>query len=741
MKPTETDIKGVCKAKDTIAVFAAVIVLTLATIYYLMRIGFDNPIGPLLKVVTVSFWVLFSPQGFRFIRNRFNMFRQEAWFTTDAFAVLVALFLLVLAGVLVQFINVNFIVLFSIAGLCLALVTLARWLMDDTKKISALFLAFAGLIGIWVAAFIWGQDYQSPILLERLIFGGIATRDAMFQIAVANMVRYYQTASTGLYGTPFLAYHTGSHWIFVQLASLLNVSSFDFYQLGYPVMFIPLLFYSLLSFAIDLRPKVNSDRWQLELRRDGWFWCIFVAGTVGVIPLSLQSTLWGSFFVLISESYCVAIAVIFLTLSLFISFNIEPLKNGRVRLGDVLFLFLLAPLMVAVSGFIKISVMLVMYGVLGYLLLRLRLYRNRFYLVSFLLLTLLCSVLYWLIHFPESISISLFDFERTAIRPADWLPYWPLVNFLGVWLFVGLRFQSSGIRTIGDVRQAFLGRTLVDVEIVLVTAVISVLPGLLLYIPAFNAVYFSDSQRWLPLGMLLGYATAFSMTGNPLASIPFKPITNLRISQIAQLLFAATIAYTTINNGLLVGRSFLHRYVTERNSIENNYAVMAQLHHAILTFNISQIEAVVANEVVPLFASSQQQALNKEKGYAIVQALLDLNDKLSPMEKKQTALFIPKSNTLYWNLVGDCYATPFVAPALSGLAQIQGLPLPTCKDPHDFGYWAYDSELQNEKPLAANDSTGICERARTLHFSRVEILDMDSTGHIIERLLDCQSSL
>jgi hypothetical protein len=108
-------------------------------------------------------------------------------------------------------------------------------------------------------------------------------------------------------------------------------------------------------------------------------------------------------------------------------------------------------------------------------------------------------------------------------------------------------------------------------------------------------------------------------------------------------------------------------------------------------------------------------------------------------EKRVTLLYIPKSNRAYWDLldisgpdlVGRpqfAWAIPFVAPALSGLALLDGLPNPE-DIPIDGGY-GYGFYPRVKEPRRPSDQTrdAFCRKASGMGFRRILVLDGGPDG-------------
>jgi hypothetical protein len=116
--------------------------------------------------------------------------------------------------------------------------------------------------------------------------------------------------------------------------------------------------------------------------------------------------------------------------------------------------------------------------------------------------------------------------------------------------------------------------------------------------------------------------------------------------------------------------------------------------------------------------------LRQDPPYRLLTALHEL-DRLPLQEKRQTALFIPRANRAYWDLVSDP-TNACLAPALSGLCMVDGLPLKPAAAPGHCCYNRYSRAGQGFIP--DDDTEGILRRARDLGFRKVLVVEMDTEG-------------
>jgi hypothetical protein len=146
-----------------------------------------------------------------------------------------------------------------------------------------------------------------------------------------------------------------------------------------------------------------------------------------------------------------------------------------------------------------------------------------------------------------------------------------------------------------------------------------------------------------------------------------------------------------------------------------------------------------AADILRQTATGVESRMNGEKR---ILAVLSKLDELPLAEKRRTLLFIPKSNLQFWDLLHGPYwpkEGPFVAPALSGLAMIDGLYLPAQDDPwigHGYNRYSRSRASQSQPPLS-EFVPALRKRCAELGFSRLIVIDADSRGMPIRRNFDC----
>jgi len=122
---------------------------------------------------------------------------------------------------------------------------------------------------------------------------------------------------------------------------------------------------------------------------------------------------------------------------------------------------------------------------------------------------------------------------------------------------------------------------------------------------------------------------------------------------------------------------------------------------------------------------------NFKKEYELVTMLYDLSEK-SQLFKRETAIYIPKTLDIYWDISCDSHMPPFIAPGITGMAMIEGLPFLDKNSCYthllEYGYADYYSAGKQAEYIEMSRDE-ICERAKKEGFVRViEITENNEVG-------------
>lgn len=128
--------------------------------------------------------------------------------------------------------------------------------------------------------------------------------------------------------------------------------------------------------------------------------------------------------------------------------------------------------------------------------------------------------------------------------------------------------------------------------------------------------------------------------------------------------------------------------------------------------------------------------LKLHERYKLIEKLRELSQ-LPISKKRKTLIYIPKSNELFWKSLKRCKSIPFLAPAISGIAMLAGLPDVECETLY-YGYAVYKDSSGID--VCRGEAETICRQAVSKGFSEVIILDEDVSGDLVFRKLGCVGS-
>src|SRR6476620_7383322 len=340
-----------------------------------MRIGFDDPLLPVARTVALALFTFSFPATVRG--------SDRSWWSSYPFLWIVALMVAAALARILSATGVNAFPVVAVVGVISYAIVFVRWLpRASVWRTLALFIG-CGAVSVWASGVVWGRNYKNPLFYETFILDGKVHHDSLPLMAIANMLRTYGAASTGIDGLNYIPYHWGTPWLIGQLANLLGAHVLDFYQRGFGVTMIPLFFGGTLAFAVATRKLRNGPDADDDLRNDFRFWFVFLAAFLGIIPISGLDAMgaWTSN-LLISESYTVAVPCGLLFLATVLVFyastnNRDTAPASRRRsIANSAFVVVGIPVGLVLLGFLKISLMVLGFALAIYALFRLRLYRR-----------------------------------------------------------------------------------------------------------------------------------------------------------------------------------------------------------------------------------------------------------------------------------------------------------------------------------------------------------------------------
>lgn len=740
-------------ARLTAAIFASVVAGVLTGLYVAARIGLrDNSVAVALETLSLSLFVLFAPPIFRSLVGLLGLKPDGSWLSSDSAISLAAFLVLPITGFAGRSVGVTALTAFEVLGFAFFAVSFLGWLRGSGIGRSLLFLLLSLLFGLWVAGAVWGSGYQNPLYEEALAAGYYLSKDILLNASLSGMIQTYGIPSTGLDGLIYCSYHWGAYWCFAGIGEILRMDTIKFAQLGFPVIAIPFWLSRLLIFVVEVREVVSDGRITGKLRSHYAFWLVFFTGMIGFLPTeAARNMALGGDLHFISVTYTVGLAWCFGVLSLVVSVWRRSAKPPGILTATDHVLICTIPMLLFAVGLMKISLMFLLVAIYAYLFFRLRLWRFRTPIVSLLLSALMLVIAVKLTTNPGSGFAHIYPFGFFISNVAfAWKPFFLMFFYFWSWVFIIWRFYQSSVTRLGDLTEAWREKRIVDAEVVAVACLAGTAPAFLLAIPGGSGIYFMDFQNWFSLGLLLANIDAVQKKVVELFVGPQEGHFDWRHVPLAYVLFFV-VGIGWIGCLLTNGSQAVFRMVSSNVAIRCALAgtnspnfICGRMEQRVAKESGGMawlsLWNLLANERVPLFNEAQQN-LEKNPRYKIVQVLKDLRA-LPPEERKKTLIFIPQSNRAYWDLMPVCAAVPFIAPAITGMALIDGLPSADCPVRSDTlinQYAVYRLKSHEDRPLDP-DEAGLCNRVLSEGFDRLITVDADSGNASSVRHVACSQT-
>ncbi|MBP7860914.1 hypothetical protein KA183_04470 [bacterium] len=598
-------------------------------VFSISRIGFSLDLTIVgMKCLSYLALLLLLPA---FARKIFPTKHRTTFLTSEPNAIIIILLLHLL---LLPFKELILTPGFYLIGIPLLLWAFLQIEISNFKKNDFFFFTVIFVVGVILALFLFASPYHNSLLLERVpvqkfISSGSGVIDTYYHSAIVSMISVYGVISTGLSGIPYHAYHSGSHLLFSCLCKILNIDSLSFYQIGYPLIVIPLLLKSILVFVRSYQPTEASKFSEVYNVSS---LLILAAGLTYILPekLGLPLGLWYSAYN--SESHSLGLAYFFL---LFAALNciVREHNSAILKFASLIPLIFLLPLLI----FTKTSTGAVAVLLIIYAFLRFGGYRN-FELTFAFILGLIGAALAYK---PVADYVATYEGAFTFIFLGfykKWFVFpWIFVHFIVIYSWstavIILELKRNCIHSLSSLVIALKEKKLISSEVLSILIVFGTIPGIM-NIAGSNAMYFLEMQYFLGfvlLAMLL-------------------PLCDKRTRNKQK-------AFMTLN-ALLVSLLFLN-----------------------ITFSVSTIlkEQRSVRSALKYFQTSKHPWERKEVADAqnYIQQLRGVA-KSSFSSRVRTAVFISPNLDNYWELFDSWQFLPntigFFGPGISGSAFVYGLP-------------------------------------------------------------------
>lgn len=552
--------------------------------------------------------------------------------------------------------------------------------------------SLAFVAALWIAGILFTHKYHNALFMEKLHVGQTSI-DTLFHSGILNMIKNYHAFSCGIDGLVPIKYHMGSHWLFAQWSKLLGVEGLQFYLLGYALLAVPLFIKAALTLAAYLQAVLRRDYAEESGASQLERLFIFVFGIVGVLSydMAFKTGFWYGF--IGTESYTLAMTIFMLIICLAVTLyrvTVDKRLAKKDRLIVCLPLTVFMIIACSCTVFTKLSVAFVGLLLLGFFVLRLALWRKVYWFLSLLVLAVISFAIFQSCRPPVQSAIVPFNFYREWIGPIYIWLHLPL--FYG-WPMAVILFQlkDNNITDFRTFMAALKERRLLLSEACLVFALICTSPAMILAFTAglvhtfmepqlvFSFVVFAGVFSSGRLAKLLGCSRRALVVGSviPLILLMVYPLTDSALNLFRENLKARSLVL--IESGDIA-------------EVLKPFVVLGQPFP-----DLRSLERVYTSSSFELSRITRSLPSHRAIGGLLRLSAMDRG------EKKKHLLFIPQKITAYWDdLVENGLTTPYIAPALSGLAMVDGLP--KYGTPLSVYYGLYHHDYGRRAPDPQDDS-------------------------------------
>lgn len=669
--------------KASIAFFCSIFSITGSLIYLFLRTGFHKDYLSVNKVLGLSLLLLALPI---FINEIVLSKSPSKWHRNYSFLLFVLLLVTSLLGYASREFQFTALSFMSLLGFPFFIwLSIQAFKSQGILKIIAITI-FGLLFSTFITSLIF-SNHIKPLFFEGTFSWSYLWKiDTLYHISAAQMFNTYGIFSTGLDGVEYLPYHYGSHFLYVGLSNFLNITIPEAYILIPVVITSPLFFFVFFHLIYQVKKLVGVQEDVnyffviiLLMAFVGYFKNTFFPSS-GTLP-EYAGMLLGSPILFLSDSYTISLIFLTIMLSLILHYVQEIREHQRGNLSTRLFLWIALPLLFFCAGFSKISILYIAFSIICFLFLRLKLYKNKDYVVSLIVMSIGFTIIYFLVRDEKygDGGVSLFYHFKEAKQN---IFLFLLLHFSWVWalvlLFILSKIGSKNLRQIDEKRML--------VEVILAITAASLVPALLIKVKGGQLYYFTEISSWYAAAVILAYQPLFK----------FDRLNFLDEVELLKkgLIFIILFYFLNVfySNFQVYKNQMLRLNYTTRYSMligPKSLVVPEKFVPKLLfDFDNEKLKAIQAPLDSKFFDSTR---VSPPKDF--ITKLSELN-RISLAEKSQSVVYV-NFETLEFDLPVKCFERPFLIPALSGIASIHGGITEACLNENPwfsgYGYEYYDT--------------------------------------------------
>lgn len=422
------------------------------TLISISRIGFQHEILTSFKSFLLFIFLIFLKDIFKYFKINY--------FANNLVYFFIGLLFLFLLNKINAFYNIDITnVIYFIAFAQLLFFLYQNFLYLIHNKILLLIFTF---FSFWCCSAYYSNHFISPLMYEKIITGSWAHRDELFHSALSGMIKTYDVFSNGINGLREIHYHYFSHFFIAQLSAFLKTNTLELYSIIYPILIIPMFFYSFYYLCLrcmQLFNKTNEYENYIVI-----FWLLSFIFFILPFPIYWLSE---NYQYLRSQSYNIGLMFLFICISLSIDtyYQIYNKKLNHIKFNSLVSLLILVLVFISLSTS-KFSLLYFVFMSYLFFFLRLKLYKNLiFYIIGFVLV-LISIFIYFNIIYNFQLYWGAHGFEISYISRLLNNPYsGPYYKYLlPTFFYFVVKITVNKLYNFNNFKYLYFNNKLIDIE-------------------------------------------------------------------------------------------------------------------------------------------------------------------------------------------------------------------------------------------------------------------------------------
>jgi hypothetical protein len=683
--------------------------------YYILSIGyFSEHHQKIIDTLSLVCIALLSPDLSNYIITKFVNKNSSRRFSSTSLYSIMSILILILIGTVISFYNlkINHLLLYLAIPIIVTYLLIYLFQYSIWKDIK--YILLFSLFSVYIGSAMWKYGWQGPLYLEQLSSTQLNEIDVNFHASIIGIIKTYFVPSTGLNGTPYLPYHWGIHWIFAQYSNILNLNGFWFANLGYPLIIIPLYLKSILLLIVSIRNyKGFNNNLSISTIFILFFIIILFTSNISTVPID-------------NYSYVGSLMLSFYIFAFFLDYlRYRKYILLKLKLYDIIIFIILIPLSIGIIALIKISTSFIILGLFTYLVIRLNFNLPNLVIYSFLLSILVYGLVLTFstdITSTHSSGFSIFNFVKNIFKyfSIDFIPH-----YISIVIFLFLYLTRNSISNLAQIKNMFLTKNhIIELEILPVIMIISLFPGLLFDLRGSGLDFnFYNYVFWISIIITLGY-------------VPYLFYENHFIKLFYSNKLLIYIKYFVIIIVIFdISANFISELTTNlRYNLGIRYN-MVGIKPTRISLKSSAANIINGKNILGINSNLNNLSNYDNINYELIK-ILESIDKNKLINKRETCIYIPKSNRVFWDMQTRQNGTPFIVPGITSLAMIEGLPdlESTSRNLRGYHLYNFDSNKKANSKYEELSNNELKLSARQRGFSKIIKISYINNEFVVERI-------